>query len=145
MSVRSRQSGGSRRGFTLVEVIAALLIVGFAIIVFGASFPATSQAISRSRNTDLASDACQQQLEFWRNVGYSSLPAIPGGQSSVTQSFTPPADLQQGAGTITFTRVDANFAVSTANTGRVRVDVTVSWDGRGVDQGSVTLTTLILQ
>lgn len=133
----------SRRGFSLVETMIAALLLGFAAMIFGAACPMTSQVILRGRNTDLASDACQKRLEFWRNVGYASLPAIPTGASSVSQSFTPPSDLVNAAGTVTFTRIDGSWAVTTADTGRVRVDAVITWGGSGVRGSRTELTTLM--
>lgn len=135
----------ARRGFSLPEVMLAIAIMGYAVAVFVGAFPASGNAISRSRHRDLAASACQQQLEFWRNIGYSSLPAVPSGATGVTVSFTPPATLPRATGSVRFTRVDDSFRPTAADTGRVQVDATVSWERSGSDRGSVTLTTLILR
>src|SRR5262249_37583283 len=95
-----------RRGFSLVETMVAAMLLGFAAMVFGAACPTTSQILLRGRNSDLASDACQKQLEFWRDIGYASLPQIPTGVSRVSQAFTPPSALAQATGSVTFTRID---------------------------------------
>lgn len=63
--------------------------------------------------------------------------------ASISQSFTPPASLPSATGSVTFTRVDSSFAASAASTGRARVDVTVTWTGRGPDRGSATLTAVL--
>jgi prepilin-type N-terminal cleavage/methylation domain-containing protein len=134
-----------RRGFTIPEVLMALAITGFAVSIFGASFPACGRALSRSRHTDIASDACQQQLELYRQVGYDSLPAIPAGSSSLKVQFAAPAGLPGATGAVTFTRLDSSFSATTQDTGRVRADAGVAWTGTGSDRGAITVTSLIAQ
>lgn len=120
-------------------------MMAFAVSVFAVSFPAAAQAISRSRHLDQAANSCQQQLEFYRDVGYSSLPAISAGSQSVSLSFTPTSDLPGATGTVTLTQVDSAFAATTAVTGRITIDVTVAWIGVGSDRGTHTVTSLIIQ
>jgi hypothetical protein len=122
-----------------------VLLMGLAIAVFSASFPAAGQSLYRSRHMDIAGNVCNQQLEFWRNVGYGSAPAIPQGSTSVKQSFSPSAELPGGAGTVTFTRVDDSFNATTADTGQLRVEVSVSWNGSGNNRGTVNVTSLLVQ
>jgi hypothetical protein len=129
-----------------METMIAVLMLAFAMTVFGASLPSTSQVLLRSRSSNVAIDACQQQLENWRNIGYSSLPAFPSGSGTMTQSFTPPTEIGQGAtGTVTFRRVNASYATTTTDTGRVLVEATITWGGSGIRGSSVTLTTLMLR
>ena len=141
----TKRSVRRRRGFTLTEIMIVVLLMGMAIAIFSASFPAAGQSLYRSRHTDIASDACQQQLDFWRNVGYGSVPAFANGASKVKQSFTTPSELPGGSASITFVRVNSDYGETTADTGRLRVDATVSWAGSGNDRGAVTQTTLLLQ
>jgi hypothetical protein len=123
----------------------AVLVMVLAVLVFGASFPACSRTIARSRHTDVASETAQQQLEIYRDAGYNSLPAIPNGASSAQVSFTPPSTLPSATGTVTLTHVDGNWAATAADTGRVRVDVAVNWRGTLTDQGPITVSTLLLR
>jgi type II secretory pathway pseudopilin PulG len=134
-----------RRGFTLAEILTAVSIMMLATGIFTACFVPASQAMARAKHMDMATDACAHQIEFYRDVGYASLPAIASGQSTTSVSFTPNSELPAGTGTVTFTRVDDNFAETTASTGRVRVDATVNWAGIGRDRGSYTLSTLIAE
>lgn len=134
-----------RRGFTLTELMVVVLLMGLAISIFAASFPAAGQSIYRSRHMDIAGNACDQQLEFWRNVGYGSVPAFPQGSSSVSQNFTASSELPGAIGTVTFVRVDDSFAPTTSETGQVRVDVSVTWGGSGNDRGTVSVTSMLVQ
>jgi prepilin-type N-terminal cleavage/methylation domain-containing protein len=135
----------ARRGFSLPEVLIALVVMALAVAVFGAAFPSASQAISRSKHIDMASDECQKQLDFYRQVGFNSLPDIPSGASSLKQAFTPTPELPGAEGVIVFTWLDGNYAATTTPSKRVRVDATVTWSGVSSDKGSVTLTTLIVE
>jgi prepilin-type N-terminal cleavage/methylation domain-containing protein len=141
--VRNRPN--RRRGFTLTELMVVVVLMGLAIAVFAASFPAAGQSIYRSRHMDIAGNSCNQQIEFWRNVGYGSMPAFPQGASKVTQTFTPSTELPGATGTVSFTRVDDTFAATTADTGQVRIEVAVSWSGSGNDRGTVSVTSLLVQ
>jgi prepilin-type N-terminal cleavage/methylation domain-containing protein len=132
-----------RRGFTLPEIMTAVLILTFVFSVFGAAFPACSQAVSRGRHIDSATDACQQKLESLRATAFASLPQPGTGSSTVTQSFTPPSTLPAASGSVTLTAVDSNLATVTGSSTHLRVDVAVSWQGRGGDRGSVTVTGLL--
>lgn len=133
-----------RRGVSMAEVLLSMLVLGLAVMVFGASAPFSDRVLSTGRHVDVASDACQQQLDYYRSVGYASLPAIPSGTNHLTLSFTPPASLPEATGSVTFTRVDDSFGTtSITDTGRVRVDVTVNWTGVRADHGPITLTSLI--
>ena len=81
--------------------------------------------------------------EMWRRQGYAALPAISGSHSAVTQSFTPPSTLPNATGQAVFTRVDANLAPVTSESGRQSLAVTVTWNGASTNHGAVTLTTLM--
>lgn len=134
-----------RRGFTLLETMVAILLLTFTTAIFAAVYPVTSQILLAGRNCDLASDACQQQLEFWRNVGYASLPTIPTGASRISRTFAAPTSLAQGAGMVTFSRIDAGWAETTEDTGRMRVDVVITWGGRGIRGGRIPMTAVLVR
>ncbi|MBM3459754.1 MAG: hypothetical protein FJX77_14630 [Armatimonadetes bacterium] len=121
----------------------SILLLAVAVTMFAASFPATSQSILRDRHRDVAASACVKQLEYWRGVGYSSLPAMTS--STLSQSFTVPTDLLNGTGTVTFTRVDDSLTATSTETGKRKVEATVTWTGQGKDRGTVALTSLLVQ
>lgn len=123
----------------------AILLLTFTTAIFAAAYPITSQILLAGRNCDLASDACQRQLEFWRNVGFASLPSIPVGASRITRTFTAPASLAQGAGLVTFSRINSTWGETTEDTGRMRVDVVVTWGGRGIRGGRIPMTAVLLR
>lgn len=136
-----------RRGFSLPETLMALAVMALAVGVFGAAFPTATQAIARSKHIDMASDACQKQLDFYRQVGETSmkLSVLPAGRRSTAVAFTPNSELPNATGSVTVTRVDASYAATTVESGRMRVDATVTWSGVGRDYGTVTLSTLVIE
>jgi hypothetical protein len=122
------------------------VLLTFALVIFGGTFPTATQIMYKGRHMDDASIACQHQLEYYRAAGYGSVsPFIAAGQSSGTGPTFTASDLPAASGTVTFTRVDAGYAATTTDTGRIRMDVTAGWSGSGVDRGSVTLTSLVVQ
>ena len=136
---------GKRRGALLLEATLTVMVMGCALVVFAASFPMASRRVYSARHTDLATNACNNQLDLYRNAGYASCPTIPNGASSTQVSFTPPSDLSNATGTLRFTRVDGSYSATTTDTGRLQVDATVTWNAARNDKGTVTLTTLILK
>ena len=125
----------------------ALVVMALAVGVFGTAFPSAGQAIARSRHIDMASDAAQKRLDFYRQVGETSieLDHLPAGTSRATIEFNPGDELPGGSASVTFRRVDANYAETTADTGRLRADVVVRWAGVGSDRGEISLSTLIVE
>lgn len=141
---KTRAPRRARRGVSLVEVMVTVLLTGLSVGVFSTSFPGATNALSRSRQSDVANNACVQQLEYWRNIGYSSVP-IPNGAAQYTRSFTPPAALVNASGQVTFTRVTDSFAATTADTGQLKVEARITWQGTGRDAGTAMVTTLLVQ
>lgn len=125
----------------------ALVVMALAVGVFGAAFPSASQAIARAKHIDQASDECQKALDYYRQIGETSieLSLLPAGASRATAAITPTTDLPGASGEVLFRRVDDSYAETTTDTGRLRVDATVRWSGVGSDRGEVTLTTLIVE
>ena len=85
--------------------------------------------------TALGSSVIEQQIQtgyYGLNVGTTPLP----GQ--VQQP-----DLPNYTGTVVVSLVDKTLSPTATDVGRKRVDVTVNWNDKLRDKGSVTLTTLI--
>jgi type II secretory pathway pseudopilin PulG len=147
MQASRKQPGAARaarRGVTLAEVLVSLGLVALSTAVFGTFVPAVGRSMGRAHGRDIATEACQKQLETYRANGYQFLPSS-GGSFLARTTFTPSVSLQNAVGTASFTPVDANMQPTSGDTGRVRVDVTVSWNAGGGDRGSATLTTVIVR
>lgn len=116
-------------GFTLIEVLVAIFLVGTATVLFGAAL--NTLAFTRSvRYDDTALRIAQQKLETLRAGGYSSLPA--------SGSFSDPllANLPDGY---------ASTTVSDFNAKTKEVIVEVGWQQAGKATRSISLSTLITQ
>lgn len=143
-----------RRGFTLPEAMMCVLIAGMAASIFGASFPSAAKAMRRSQHVDLAAEACYAELEAWRGRGYSQIPAGSGtvtlGTASLIRSL--PAALPNASGQLVIRRMDVSgsspnysYQQSATDTGRVQLEMSVTWAGTGTDRGTVTVATLVFQ
>jgi prepilin-type N-terminal cleavage/methylation domain-containing protein len=114
------------RGFSLVEVIVTVFILGVALVVSHALYLGAPLAHS-ANNQDVALNIAQNELEGVRALGYASLPVSDAFADDLL------ASLPAGSGSVT---------VSAFNAGTKRVVVTVSWTERGKAQ-SLSLSTLI--
>jgi hypothetical protein len=132
-----------RNGFTVVEALTAAVVAGLAIMLFTAAFPSCSQWVLRSGHVDAATNGCSKQTEYWRGLGYAALPVIPEGDTTVTETWTPPTELPHAGAKTVFTRVDDSLNPSLVDTGRCKVETTATWTGTGSDRGSVTIVGVI--
>lgn len=128
-----------RRGFTIVEAMTAAVVAGLAVTMFTAAFPSCSQWVLRSGHLDAATNGCARQAEYWRGVGYNAITAIPPGESTATQTWTPPSELPNATAQTVFTYLDSSMSPTTVSQGRCKVEVTVTWTGNGGDKGSVSV------
>lgn len=141
-----------QRGFTLTEVLAAIVLVGVAATVVTASMPIANVGRARANLTNRASGLALKQLEAIRGAGYSnatasqlySLGLIDSATavSTNTYSFTntdsaaldnPAKVLPSGTGTV---------KVEQASLDLRRITVTVTWKERDTTR-SFTLGTLV--
>lgn len=116
------------RGFTLIEVIIAVVVVGMLVVL--ASTLVQAVGLTRhAKNKDVAAKVAESKLESLRAVGYEQLPA--------GTPFTDPLleVLPDGVGSFT---VD-DFSSTTKH-----VIVTVSWSDPGAtSQTTLTISTLV--
>lgn len=117
-------------GFTLVELIITISVIGIASIGIASLFYTTQYTQQQSRYIDAATRAAQRQVEILRNNSYNNL------QAGQTINFTAdlPASLPNTkSGTV---------LISEPSEGLKRVDVTVSFTQNGRSQ-NVKLSSLI--
>ena len=134
---------GKHSGFSLAEVVVAVFVIGVAMITFIPCFVQGRASVRKSQRIELAAKVANAEIEKWRHAGYSGLPTIPAGKSSVTQSLSVPNPLPKGGGQIKFQHVNTSLAATTVDTGLEQMDATVSWDDTVGDHGSVTINALI--
>lgn len=116
-------------GFTLVEVLVAILVVGVLVALYGVGVMTTSLT-REAAHQDVALHAASQQLGSLRMGGYTALP------SSGSFSNTQVTQLPSGAGAMT---------ISALNSKTKQVVVTVSWQEAGRGSRSVSLSTYITE
>jgi type IV pilus assembly protein PilV len=119
-----------QRGFTLVEVIVALMVTAIGIIGLSIVFPTATRDVGKSGIMSKALELCQEKLEDCHIMAYDAADLDPGYSHADTLN---PID---GVYTRTWeTYPDVPIA------GCKRVDVRVTWNT--YDQDSVKLWTII--
>lgn len=111
------------KGFTLLEVLIALIILTIAVTTLIWAFSSGIYAATDIENVDLALNIAQSNMEEIKNTPFANL-----------QDYGPAADQNF-----------ANFNVSVnvaEGQNPMQVDVTVAWQVKG-SQTSISLTTLI--
>lgn len=109
-------------GFTLVELIVTVVVLGIVISSLGGLYYIMQQASIRSQRLDLATRAARTEIEQLRNSGYSSL--TPGSSIDFTSSL--PASLPKDRnGTVTVSQPADDLR---------RVDVQITYTDNGTPQ-----------
>jgi prepilin-type N-terminal cleavage/methylation domain-containing protein len=116
-------------GFTLVEIVIAILVFGIATAAISSMFISIRNVQLQTSYYDTANRAAGREIESLRNNGYGSL--TDGQVIDFTTSL--PALLPHGHATAT---------VSQPTAGLRRIDSTVTYTTEGVTR-SVTLSSLI--
>ncbi len=126
------------RGFSLVEVMLFLMIVGFIILLI-VNIPNSIELIGKTRRLNLAKEVVSQRIESLRLSGYENLP------SNGTLSFTDVrlSTLSSGAGEVIVEDCPSS-ACFLGETNIKQVKVSVKWKEEGKDK-SLDVTTLITE
>lgn len=114
-------------GFTLIEVLMAVLVVGTLVALFSVTI-GVSRLTRDMKYEDIALRVASHELEAQRALGYAT-------SSSRILTDTLLTELPSGAGSTT---------VAAYNDRTKQVTVSVSWDG-GANDRSITLTSLITE
>ena len=120
-------------GYSLVEVLAAIVILSLAILPMVGMFDAALRAAVLGGNYDTARALANEKLEEVRALPY----AEPGGPAdSVTEKYPPSAPTSGRVGIFTYTVetkfVDASFSDpgDSPPTPQMRVEVEVEWQDK---------------
>lgn len=120
----------NQKGFSLIEVIISIFIIGVVLVIYVVS----SNSIVLNRNSkrqELALRIASSKIEELRNTAYASLPSTGSFSHSLL------TNLPSGA---------ANLTVSSYNATTKQVVVTVTWaEPNNPNTRQVELTTLINQ
>jgi Tfp pilus assembly protein PilV len=128
-----RAAGGSESGYSLVEVMAAIMILTLAILPMVGMFDAALHAAVLGGNYDRARALANEKLEEVRALPYSQ----PGGAvDSVIEKHPPGTPATGTEGVFTYTVRTEFVGTGFANpapsypTSQMRVDVEVEWQGK---------------
>lgn len=116
-------------GFTLVEMVAAIAIIGIVITSVVSLFGSIQSTQRKTAYMESATRAAQREMESLRNNNFNNLTA---GQS-IDFTSQLPSTLKNKNGTVT---------VSEPYTGLKRVDVTVTYN-EGSTQKNVSISSLV--
>lgn len=123
-------TGKNQSGFTLVELVITILVLGVVLTSVVTLFVNVQQAQTHTRYLETATYAGQSEIESLRNLNYNNL--TPGQTIDFTADL--PNSLPSGStGMVT---------VSEPVNGLRRVDVSVSYSYKGKSR-TVTLSSLI--
>jgi prepilin-type N-terminal cleavage/methylation domain-containing protein len=129
-------------GYSLVEVMASIMILAIAIIPMVGMFDMGLQTATRGSNYDKARAFASQQLELAKARSYDQVKnSFPTGSSTPNPDFSATLTVPTGAGlpagstyTVAKRYVSTNaanpsFSNASSDQGLIRITVTVSWSG----------------
>lgn len=127
----------SEAGYSLVEVMVSILILTAAIVPMVSMFDTGLKTAVLGGNYDGARALANQKMEEVKALPYNK----PGGAvDSAVEKYSPSAAVSGTSGiyawTVQTTYVSETFSTPTSERGRMKVLVTVTWDG-----GSKRITT----
>ncbi len=70
----------SARGFTLIEVLIAVIVLGVGVVALASSSAMVTRMIGRGKMATRASQVASQRLEVLRLLAYSTTPKCTSGQ-----------------------------------------------------------------
>jgi prepilin-type N-terminal cleavage/methylation domain-containing protein len=142
------------RGFSLIELLVVIVILGIGLTAIGALFIAGTISAAKSRRINTARNLAQKELERLRSAGFAGCIVDPDiftaaeGYTIIQQHSDgtgsigfPTAGLppgSQGSITIAFYQSGAGYYPNLKD-----ISVAVTWPGGGVTAGEVALHTLI--
>ncbi|HEY4003054.1 MAG TPA: type II secretion system protein [Candidatus Xenobia bacterium] len=115
------------RGYTLLEVFIALLLISFVFFVMATLFPTSIGSLRKGTTTTVASNLARQQMEYWKSQTFDVLKAAQP---------TPSVQTVEG---INYTERVTISRPSDPN--MINLSVWVTWDGDNYGQYGVTYTT----
>jgi len=141
------------RGFSLVELLVATIILGLGLTSVSMLFVAGIISSQKAERLSTAVNAVQQQMERLRSAGFSGCVVDPEIYTS-DEGYSIVQDNGDGTGVIGFSTSDLSNAQGTVTIDLYnsasgyypnlkQVTVALAWVGGGVTAGSVSMTSLI--
>jgi prepilin-type N-terminal cleavage/methylation domain-containing protein len=75
------------RGFTLLEVMLAIVLMTVGLVAAAGSFPALTQAALYGKDQTRATNLAQQQMEIYRNTVTTTLAGLVGNYGTVASQY----------------------------------------------------------
>lgn len=123
-------------GYSLVEVMASIIILSIAIIPMVSMFDTGLRVASNNGNYDEARALANQQLEAAKNLPYKTMKTTfpsgtpaPGSSGTITSGSQPAGGLPNGSYTVTKAYVSLRLVDDADNSDRglIKVSVRVRW------------------
>jgi len=140
----------NRRGFTLVELLVALLILSLALVSLSQLYLAGMWTTQKARYMSVATKRAQSELERAQDLGLLTLRNGPSEDSYPAAEYTyhengmgvdfVTASLPNGTGSVTWEYWPPNTA---GNEYLLKVNVSISWEGARRSRTKVSLNTLL--
>jgi prepilin-type N-terminal cleavage/methylation domain-containing protein len=133
--MRSTPCNRRERGFSMVEVLIALIVMAVGIFSVARMFPAGARGQVQDRLTIGANDYVQEKVEYLRGLSWSDPDLVDGRHPAGTATESISNGRWQRFYTVT--------TMASPLDNLKKVDVTVTWSGAGVSNRGVTTTTYV--
>ena len=133
--MRPTRANARERGFSLVEVLIALIVMAIGIFSVARMFPEGARGQVRDRLTIGANDYLQEKLEYLRGLTWSDPNLVDGRHPAGTAT--------ESCGSGRWQRFYVVTTMASPLDNLKKVDVTVTWSGAGVSDRTVTSTTYV--
>lgn len=138
MNLVAKLWGANQKGFLMVEVIVATVIISVALVAISGMFINSTIANRKAADYTVAANLAQKQMELLKvqpSSYWAAISVFPKNISWQDSSETTPLSINNITYTITTTA-----DVCSEDSNLVQVTVAVSWDDRGVSR-ALQLTT----
>ena len=117
----------NRQGFTVVEVLVAIMVLGVGILALVGSSTLVSRMIGEGKRATFATQVAQQRMEFFRRRALETSPNC--------------TNLAAATGTATAGRISEEWTITAGTSTRSITVRAIYPDGRGTD--TVQLSTIV--
>lgn len=133
--MRTPTPASREHGFSLVEVLIALIVMAIGIFAVARMFPDGARGQVQDRLTLGANDYVQEKVEYLRGLAWSS--------ADLTEGRHPAGSATESCGSGRWQRFYVVTTMASPLDNLKKVDVTVTWSGAGTLGRSVTSTTYV--
>lgn len=136
------------RGFTWVEILAAIFVIGISAIIFGAVFPMAAKTQTMAANHQQALGIVQHKIDQLRAVGYGRLTYTELKNAGIIDSTPSTAPFRFNTVdelSTLYTTAVGTISVTDFSTTIRQVTVTLTWSNsaRRPGNGTISLSALV--